>query len=294
MNNKTALWFFELSRPRFWIYLLGPLLIGTVAAISADGYVLTNYRILQIVIIGLFFTFPANLMIYGFNDLFDYDTDKHNPKKKSYETLLKPKNRAFFLKVLSLVLIPSLALVLYVIMVDSQYSSPSYHGLWSLVGFMFFGIFYSTPPIRAKVIPFLDSFFNILYIFPGLVVYGVLSGSYPPIDIIIASTLWCMAMHAFSAVPDIESDRKANLNTIATVLGAKKTIIFCALAYSVAAIITTNYIGVFGFIGGLVYITTMILAFQTKSPKELFRIYKFFPNINASVGFTLFWVIFFS
>jgi 4-hydroxybenzoate polyprenyltransferase len=159
---------------------------------------------------------------------------------------------------------------------------------------MFFGIFYSTPPIRAKVIPFIDSFFNILYIFPGVLIYGILSGSYPSIVIIIASTLWCMAMHAFSAVPDIESDCKANLNTIATFLGAKKTIAFCALSYCVSGLIAANYIGVFGFIGGFVYLITMVLAYKTKSSEELFRIYKFFPNINALVGFTLFWVIFFS
>lgn len=294
MSYKTAHWFLEISRPRFWIYLLGPFLIGTAAAISADSAALTNYRLLQIIVIGLFFTIPANLMIYGLNDLFDYETDKHNPKKKSYETLLEPKNRVFFLKVLSIVLIPSLAAVLFVIMGDNQYSSPSYASLWSLVGFMFFGIFYSTPPIRAKVIPFVDSFFNILYIFPGLIVYGILTGSYPPLDIIIASTLWCMAMHAFSAVPDIESDRKANLNTVATVLGANGTIAFCSLAYGIAALIAVSYIGVFGFIGGFVYLTTMVLAYKTKSPKELFKIYKFFPNINAIVGFSLFWVIFFS
>jgi hypothetical protein len=43
----------------------------------------------------------------------------------------------------------------------------------SLLGFLFFGIFYSAPPIRAKEIPFLDSFFNILYVFPGIAAYLV-------------------------------------------------------------------------------------------------------------------------
>jgi 4-hydroxybenzoate polyprenyltransferase len=38
----------------------------------------------------LYFTIPANLLIYGINDIADYDTDKKNPKKQAYESLLTP------------------------------------------------------------------------------------------------------------------------------------------------------------------------------------------------------------
>gem|GEM_PF-2272145 len=43
--------------------------------------------------------------------------------------------------------------------------------LIALIIFRFFGIFYSSKPIRAKTIPFIDGIFNILYIIPGLLGY---------------------------------------------------------------------------------------------------------------------------
>ena len=39
----------------------------------------------------LYATFPANLLIYGINDVFDYETDTLNAKKEEYETLLHPR-----------------------------------------------------------------------------------------------------------------------------------------------------------------------------------------------------------
>ncbi len=265
--------FFKISRPRFWPYLFGPFIIGLT---SANNY--SNWWLL--IIFGLYFSFPANLLIYGVNDIFDYETDKLNPKKLTYESLLKPVHQKNLLKLILLFNLPILLLVIFMPMA----------GLLSLLAFWFFGIFYSSPPIRAKTKPFLDSFFNILYIFPALVSYGIISNQFPPFVIFLSATLWCMAMHAYSAVPDIESDRKAKISTIATVLGSKLTLIFCLGAYVGSAILTYQWLGIFSVFAGLVYATIVIISLLRQA--EIFSLYKVFPYINLAVGAGLFfWIV---
>jgi 4-hydroxybenzoate polyprenyltransferase len=229
---------------------------------------------------------PANLFIYGVNDYFDYETDKNNPKKKEYETLITPKNRKFFIKVFSLLTLPFITLLSFIFVQSSNSTA-----FLALLLFLFFGAGYSAPPIRAKTKPFLDSFFNILYIFPGLISYGIMTNDWPPLSIIIAATAWCMAMHAFSAIPDIESDKKAKLSTVATVLGRNRTIIFCSLLYGTSAVLVYPYLGYFAVIGGIAYLIMMLAAYLTRSKEDLFAVYKKFPLLNMVIGAYLFFAV---
>jgi lycopene elongase/hydratase (dihydrobisanhydrobacterioruberin-forming) len=69
-----------ISRPRFWMYLLGPYLIGYALAVSFHGTEYP-YGLSYIFLFLLLFTLPANLFLYGINDMYDGDTDRENPKK---------------------------------------------------------------------------------------------------------------------------------------------------------------------------------------------------------------------
>lgn len=294
---QTTRWILQLSRPRFWFYLLGPFLLGIAAYEFIDYSTdIGNYQI-GLILAGLFFTLPANLLIYGINDLFDYETDKNNPKKKDYEVLLAPEQRKRFNIILIAVVLPILILLLATLLFDFNTASkaitfdPNTVGLWSLAGFLFFGIGYSAPPIRAKARPFVDSFFNILYIFPGLISFGILTEQWPPLYIIVAATLWCMSMHAFSAVPDIRADRKAGLHTIATDLGKENTLLFCFISYGLAGALTFIDLGLLSIIGSTIYLTLMVLAYKAASKAELFSVYKLFPYVNVTLGFSIFWYI---
>jgi len=268
--------YFKISRPRFWIYLVGPFLIGMVATPSLKF----SWGLL---LLGLFFTYPANLLIYGFNDVFDYETDKHNQKKQGYEALLAPENRGVLLRQLMVWGLLGMILVLP--------PAVPLAAKWAMTGFYFFGIFYSVPPIRAKTKPLLDSLFNVLYVFPALVSYGLLTGSFPPLQIIAAAWLWCMAMHAYSAVPDIAADTKAGLRTIATWLGAENTILFCWLCYAVATGLVYPWLLWFGAGLGAVYQVLMLFSLLNTERERLFKLYRLFPYVNLVVGAGLFfWV----
>lgn len=267
----------KVSRPRFWLYVFGPYIVGLAAgAATRDDFV----RIENLVF-GLYFLLPANLLIYGINDIFDWETDRLNPKKVGYEMLVRPESHrrlAIWMAVLNL---PFAAAALFL--------APQ--ALPSLAGFLFFSVFYSATPIRAKTVPFIDSLFNILYVFPAAFAYQMLTGTFLPLGIFAAAGLWTMAMHAYSAIPDIKADEEAGFSTIATELGPNWTHGFCMACYSLAMILCFGSGFVAAGIIGLGYLYLMIASIRVEGDMGLFSFYRLFPIINSIAGFVLFWLI---
>lgn len=271
----------RISRPRFWPYLAGPFVLGVAAASTVGGVRIDAW----LIILGLFFTYPANFIMYATNDVYDYDTDKHNPKKRGYERLLEPDQHW---RVMRQVL--TWIVVGYVLLDIVPGEHDAAH--WGLIGFYFFGLLYSMPPVRAKARPLLDSIFNVLYVFPAMVGYGLASGNYPDWRLFLAAGLWCMAMHAFSAIPDIAADSKAKLQTIATWLGVKGTLLFCLACYLGAASLSWSALGLFSVAAGAVYVAMTLVSLFKPDREHVFRLYKLFPYLNLVVGAGLFfWIV---
>ena len=271
----SKLW--KLSRPRFWIYVLGPFLVGLAAGARAPQ----DFLSLPILGFGLYFMLPANLLIYGVNDIFDYETDILNSKKTNYETLVSPQERPFLWRAIAMTNLPFALLLPFV---------PRF-GLMAIIAVLFFSFFYSAPPIRAKARPILDSSFNVLYIFPGAFAYFLIGGVAFSFQLFFAAWSWAMAMHAYSAVPDISSDRAANLRTVATLCGFRGTLVLCLLLYVSSAILSFSVLGAIAAALGVLYAGLMLLSLQAKTESELLRVYKFFPLINTLSGMALFFAV---
>lgn len=276
---KTFKGFVKTSRPRFWIYLIGPYLIGIIAwsqvteATDFFGIVI-DFTFMAFL---LYFSYPANLLVYGVNDLFDYETDKLNPKKSDYESVMTPDKKMVLWSTIILLNIPFLFLDAW----------PNFNVYLRLFLFVLSSIFYSAPPLRAKAKPLLDTIVSaFVYISPWFVWYYI--SWWSGFDWMIFASLLArnMAMHAYSAIPDIDADSKAWLQTVATFCGKKGTLWFCILCYLLATLCSISNLWRFSFIG-LVYIIMMVFSFQF----TLFRLYKIFPWINAGVGFILFWYV---
>lgn len=266
----------KVSRPRFWLYVSGPYLVGLAAGASSWQ----DFLRLESILFAVYFLFPANLLIYGINDIFDFETDRRNPKKSEYEMLVRPESHRVLAIAILLLNIPFIVAIVFL--------TPQ--ALPSLAGFLFFSIFYSAPPIRAKAIPILDSAFNVLYVFPGAFAYQMLTGSFMPLILFIAAGLWTMAMHAYSAIPDIEADKQAGVPTIATLLGGTGTLLFCLAAYLASAALASSFLGYFTIIFAAVYAVMIVLSWFSNKEDGVFSIYKYFPLVNAFVGFALFWL----
>ncbi len=269
--------YLDVSRPRFWIYIIGPVLLVLASLVDFSALASLSFPV-PILFLILYLTYPVNLLIYGVNDIADRDTDAFNFKKGTYENLLESQQVKALIKMIVFTNLPFLLLVFYL----------PFNSIIQLLLFWFFSIFYSLKPIRAKAIPFLDSIFNVLYILPAISVYFALGGTDLNYFLVIAGILWVMAMHAYSAVPDIESDKQAGLKTSATLLRKTPTLIWCFVLYLGSAIISSYVIGFIAYILFVPYGVLMFLSMKTHGNEALLSLYKYFPYLNTICGMILF------
>ena len=269
----------RISRPRFWMYTVGPYILGTFA--TAPSY--ATFVSARFWIYLLFFVVAANVLIYGVNDLADTDTDLHNDKKGSYEIRLQKQQRA------ATVVACGLAFGALVVAVVGQSMLTAV-----LMGIILvLSIGYSVPPLRFKARPVFDSVSNVLYAMPGFMAATIWAPtSAIPVSAIAASWLWCMAMHTFSAIPDVTADKKAGLATTATWLGVRGALIYCGLCWLGSAVLLGVTLS--NVLYGVLWAVTLGFAYlgmiascllRGASEKVAFNHYRIFPVINAAAGF---------
>ncbi|SDS70134.1 4-hydroxybenzoate polyprenyltransferase [Formosa sp. Hel1_31_208] len=271
---------FFLSRPRFWMYVLGTFLVGMIA--SGNPFEHDNFTTFLLVAFGVFFSLPANVLIYGINDIYDYQTDIHNEKKVAYETVLQPEKHNRLWLITGALVMPFL-LLFFVVNIPTKIA---------LVVFLFTGIFYSATPIRAKSKPPLDVLFSaIIYVSPAVVGFFVTGNTHIEWLAVLGGLVWAFGMQTYSAVPDIDADKKAGVNTLATLLGEKKALWFCLVCYLISASIGYVFLGPIAIGFGLVYGLMVLLSINNMS--KLFKYYTYFPLINVVTGAVLFFFLFF-
>ncbi len=274
MNIKRLI---KISRPRFWIYVLGPFLVGVISTQSVFQWEMLDWLVLSVLF--LFFTYPANILIYGVNDIYDYETDKHNPKKQEYEELIEPgEQQAKLWKSILMALIPFLVISVFL----------PWKAFAVLLVFLLASIFYSALPIRAKARPPLDIIFSsIIYITPGLIGYYAVVHTHPSWLAVLGGLLWAFAMQTYSAVPDIESDTKAGVATLATILGQKASLWFCFISYALAMLLGFMFISWLSLVLGILYL--VMVGITLVYPQKIFNYYQWFPWLNTLSGFLVFW-----
>ena len=262
---------FWLSRPRFWLYQGGPVVVAVTYAADGPRDLFSPLA----VALFLYFTIPANVFLYGVNDIFDQDIDQVNPKKDEGREVSYRGDRIVFASIIVSGLLATGFL---------RWLPPL--GIAALLAWAALSVEYSAPPLRFKTTPLLDSLSNGLYILPGVVAYAAIEGVAPPATAVAGAWLWTMGMHTFSAIPDIEPDREAGIETTATFLGESNTYYYCVMCWLTASFVFTYTHWVFGLLllvyPGLVF---GILAVGV----DIDEAYWWYPAINTLVGmvFTL-------
>ncbi len=272
----------KISRPKFWLYTAGPFLLAAVPSMFSPSNALW-----WLALAFFWFLFPGNLLVYGLNDLADQDTDQHNHKKNDTdEARLRQSEQKTLLWALFIAFATGIPLFL------TQQLSFIF---W--LAFLVTSWCYSLPPVRAKAWPFLDGMFNILYILPAGVALGMVN-EVLPWPILLAGTFWAMAMHAISAIPDIEPDRRAGLTTTAVLLGRNGTLWYCLCCYLAGAASLSFFLteSISQLILPVVLlfaysVITIILLWQKHLP--IAKIYPYYPIINTIAGSILFfWILY--
>ncbi|WP_434521801.1 prenyltransferase [Halorubrum sp. AS12] len=254
-----------LSRPRFWLYLAGPVAVGVTYGIDAVSGLFTPVT----VALACYFLVPANVFLYGVNDVFDADIDELNPKKEGREARWRGSRPVVA------AVVASGALGLATLAITPRVAWPY------LLGFLLLAVGYSAPPLRFKTTPFLDSLSNGLYALPGAAAYATVAGTHPPLAALAGAWLWTMGMHTFSAIPDIEPDRAAGIDTTATVLGEGRTYGYCFAAWTAAA---AAFWLVDARLGALLGVYPIFVAWVARSSISVDRAYWWFPALNTVVG----------
>jgi 4-hydroxybenzoate polyprenyltransferase len=271
MNLKEITkYIISVSRFRFWLYTAGTYVVGYSMATMN----FLNFFRLEYIFFLFYFFIPANIFIYGVNDHFDTKTDELNPKKGSKEEkLTKEKD-----KVLKKLILISLFLSAFVLFLGDTTAATL------MIIFLLLSYFYSAPPIRFKSIPFLDFSSNMLYIMPGIFGFYIAGGVLPPLILILAGYFHVAAMHLFSAIPDIEYDKKAGVKTTATLIGYYPSLILCTIFWIALSLITITLANLHP-LSFLIFIYPLVtISLLVFKKLNINKIYWYFPYINSILG----------
>ncbi|MFI2105273.1 prenyltransferase [Isoptericola sp. NPDC019693] len=212
------------SRPVSWINTAYPFAAAYLLAGGAG-----RMGVAELVVGTLYFLVPYNLLMYGLNDVWDYESDLRNPRKGGIEGVVL--SRRWHRLTVRAAVLTNVPFLVYLVVVGSAASTAV------LAVSVFAVVAYSAPGLRFKERPVLDSATSATHFvspaaFGLALAGGALTG--PVVAVLAAFFLWGMASQAFGAVQDVEADRAAGIGSVATWLGAARTVRGAMAAYVAA------------------------------------------------------------
>ncbi|HVX30842.1 MAG TPA: prenyltransferase, partial [Nitrolancea sp.] len=269
--------FWRASRPFSWINTALPFF--AMAWATRDGFT-------PAIVLGtLYFLAPYNLLLYGVNDLYDYESDRQNPRKGGAIEggLMRRTDARHLWYAIALMNLPILAALVWF------GGRPAGAALALTV---FVALAYSMPPFRTKVIPALDSATSSLHFVLPCVCGGLLAGARLnalPWDLLFAFFLWGMASHALGAIQDVRYDREAGIGSIAVAFGPRNTALFSFAGYSAAVVLVASRGGI-ALIAAAALLPYVLLALSCLSADveaQARRAWRGFLGLNLLTGFII-------
>lgn len=222
------------SRPLWWITVCAPFVVGALLAKQEITW--------QVVIGALYFLLPYNVLVYGVNDIFDYESDIRNERKSGIahgKVLSKLKHPSLWRWIIGL----NAPFLIYFALFGNLES------LIFLIMIVYMALAYSVAGLRYKEIPFIDSLTSAFH-YSSPFIFGLLFFESPDlwVSAFAAFYFWAVGNHAYGAIQDIEPDKEAGIKSIATQLGAGRTVLFTLIAYVVAAVAPILEYGLYGLV----------------------------------------------
>ncbi|AKM80493.1 TPA: prenyltransferase [Candidatus Saccharibacteria bacterium] len=267
---------FLISRPISWPNTAFPF---------AAGYLISGGSVDTLFIVATFyFLIPYNLLMYGINDVFDYESDMQNPRKGGIEGAREQK--AFHPVIIWAAVTSNIPFVCYMLLAGTYVSGAI------LLLTIFFVIAYSVAKLRFKEIPILDSATSsIHFVGPLIFALSLFGFSIEQLPYVLAFFLWGMASHAFGAIQDIIPDREGKISSIATVFGARRTVWFVFILYAISTVLIASQ-GVPGLVVGCTGILYMInvlpyLSIDDTTSSRVNTAWRRFIWLNLFTGFVI-------
>lgn len=261
---------FHISRPALWINTIGPAFIGLWCT-----DVLWRWDFWPLL---LWLTLPFNLLIYGINDIFDWETDNINHRKGSWEGARI--NKTEFARIAFVTLGLNVPFLVYF---ATAFSATAL--LWIATYTAVF-IFYSAPPVRFKARPFWDSLSNFAYGLPILFVPLALNNTYD-LWLVLGLCMWSVAKHAYDAIQDIDVDSDAGILTTANSLGVQKTLLWSGTWWTLSTLAFAQLSLVVALINQAYVVYLLLPVWREPQPSTAKSYYKasvLFPYFVGTLG----------
>jgi 4-hydroxybenzoate polyprenyltransferase/cellulose synthase/poly-beta-1,6-N-acetylglucosamine synthase-like glycosyltransferase len=233
----------------------------------------------------VYFLAPYNLLLYGVNDLYDYASDRQNPRKGGAIEggLMTTAGARQLWFAIALSNLPILAALVWL---GGRQAGAA------LALTVAVALAYSMPPFRTKVIPALDSATSSLHFVLPCVCGGLVAGARLndlPWSLLLAFFLWGMASHALGAIQDVRYDREAGIGSIAVALGPRNTARFSLAGYGAAVVLVASRGGV-ALVAAAALAPYVLLAASclgAEVERQARRAWRGFLGLNLLTGFII-------
>lgn len=203
------LFYLKVSRPGLWFATIWLYLLPT----SQSPELFTSFAFW----FGLFYvSFPLNFLVYGWNDVVDYETDSLNPRKDSFWFGARGSKESLDKLWKPILIVQLLCLPIIVFFGGIKI-------LTVFAGFVVINALYNLPKNGLRSKPPLELICQIGYllIIPLSIILN--NTGFLPWQSFLYLFLFSMQSHLMGEVMDIDPDRAANRTTTATIIGAVKT-----------------------------------------------------------------------
>ncbi len=279
---SKILFYLKVSRPGLWFATIWLYLLPT----SQNENLLYNFTFWY----GIFYVcFPLNFLVYGWNDMVDYDTDKLNPRKDSFwfgargskeqlQGLWKP------IMCIHLLTIP------YIL----------YSADWKIVlvftAFFLINWLYNLPKNGLRSKPPLELLCQIGYLL--VVPFSILLNNTVqlPWQTYLYLFLFSIQSHLIGEVMDIIPDKKSGRKTTATILGQVRTklLIIVVVLLEIFVVITQfkeYYFGAFLGFALIWLLLDLYLIFKNKHyTLEQMKLFALASNVVATITILYVWL----
>jgi 4-hydroxybenzoate polyprenyltransferase len=278
---KQLLFYLKVSRPGLWFATLWLYLLPTSQ--------MTDIYQSWIFWYGLFYVcFPLNFLVYGWNDIVDYETDALNPRKDSFWFGARGSKEQ--LQVLWRAIAFSQLLFFPVLIWVGGWKV----GLFLLIFILINGL-YNLPERGLRSHPPLELLCQVGYLLavPLSIWVNQLDGL--PWQTYLYLFLFAMQSHIMGEVMDIVPDRKAGRKTTGTVLGTKRTklLIIGIVMLEVALLFSIYQEYIFGGLlaAGLVWLLLdVFLIYKDKQYTVLeMKLFALMSNVVAIMSMAYVW-----
>lgn len=278
---QQLLFYLKVSRPGLWFATLWLYLLPT----SQMSEITTSW----IFWYGLFYVcFPLNFLVYGWNDIVDYETDALNPRKGSFwfGARGKKEDLEVLWRAIALSQVLFFPLLIWI-------------GGWEvslfLLAFIIINGLYNLPERGLRSHPPLELLCQVGYLLVVPLSIWVNDLNELPWQTYLYLFLFAMQSHIMGEVMDIVPDQKAGRRTTGTILGTRKTklLIIGIVLLEVLLLFTIYNEYIFGGLlaMGLVWLLLdVFIIYKEKQYSVLeMKLFAFMSNVVAVLSMAYVW-----